>query len=71
MLAPSLQALSSSVRAGLAWVSSHTGVPVIIVAAIAIVISWRIFKKSVRLAIEVALALALLLVGTKLGWISW
>jgi hypothetical protein len=61
----------SGARTALHWVASHTGLPVIIVAAIAIVVSWRIFRRSVRLAFEVIVALALLLVGTKLGWISW
>lgn len=71
MAPPQLSAVSTSVRAGLHWVSSHTGIPVVVVAAVAIVVSWRLFKKSLRLVIEVAVALALLLVGTKLGWISW
>jgi low affinity Fe/Cu permease len=61
----------TSLRHALEWVAHHTGVPVLLVAAVAIVVSWRIFKRSVRLVIEVGVALALLLVATKLGWISW
>jgi len=60
-----------SLREGLHWLSHHTGLPVMLVAAIAIVISWRVFKKAARLAIEVAVVLVLLAIATKLGWISW
>lgn len=63
--------LGDSVRAALRWASHHTGLPVILVAAIALAGSWRLFKQSLRFAIEVALAAALLLVATKLGLLSW
>jgi len=43
----------------------------VLVAAIALVLSWRIFKRTLRLAIEVVVAVALLLVVTRLGWITW
>ena len=66
-----LVAALPSVREGLHWIAGHTGVPVIIVAAVAIVVSWRVFKKVVGLVIEVVVVLALLLIATKVGWISW
>jgi hypothetical protein len=44
---------------------------VILVAAIALVASWRMFKSSLRFAIEVAVAGALLLVATRLGLLRW
>jgi hypothetical protein len=61
----------SSLREGLHWLANHSGLPVMLVAAIAIVVSWRVFKKVARLAIEVAVVLVLLAIATKLGWISW
>jgi hypothetical protein len=58
-------------RAVLRWGSEHSGLPVIVVAAIALVVSWRLFKRSLRFVIEVVIAAALLLFATRLGWIAW
>jgi hypothetical protein len=63
--------LGGNLRAGLAWASHHTGLPVIVVAAIALVASWHIFKRAMRFAVEVAVAVAVLLVATHLGLLSW
>jgi hypothetical protein len=63
--------LGGSVRNGLAWASHHTGLPVILVAAIALVASWHMFKRTMRFAIEVAVAVAILLMATRLGLLSW
>jgi len=57
--------------AALRWGSLHTGLPVILVAAIALVVSWRIFRRSLRFVVEVTIAVALLLVATHIGWIHW
>ena len=53
------------------WGSHHTGLPVILVGALALVLSWRVIKRSFRLAVEVVVALALLVVATRLGWLTW
>ena len=58
-------------RFALRWCAHHTGVPVIIVAAIALVISVRLAKRWARFAVEVAVALGILLVATRLGWVQW
>ena len=55
----------------LRWGSQHTGLPVVVVAAIALVVSWRIFRRSLRFVVEVTIAVALLLVATSIGWIHW
>jgi uncharacterized membrane protein YGL010W len=57
-----------ALRAGMRWVAHHTGLPVILVAALTLVASWRLVKWSSRLAVELALALALLLVASHFGW---
>jgi hypothetical protein len=64
-------AAAAGMRTILRWGSHHSGLPVIVVAAIAIVLSWRIIKRSLRLALEVAIALALLVAATHLGWLTW
>jgi hypothetical protein len=63
--------LRGSVRSALGWASNHTGLPVVVVAAIALVASLHLFKRTLRFVIEVALAAALLLGATKLGLLSW
>ncbi|MCL2448905.1 MAG: hypothetical protein FWD17_08160 [Polyangiaceae bacterium] len=52
-------------------VARHTGAPVVVVAAIALVVSWRAFKHAVRFTIEVAIVVGVLFVATRLGWIRW
>ena len=63
--------LRGGIRSGLAWATEHTGLPVVLVAAIALVASWHAFKRALRFVIEVAIAAALLAGATKLGLISW
>jgi len=53
------------------WISSHTGVPVVLVAALVIVLSWKLFKAGLHLAVEVACVAVLLIVATHLGWITF
>jgi len=73
-----LQAASRAMRGGTAGVSKvlhgvsqHTGIPVVVVAAAALVISFRLARRAARLAVEMGVALGLILVATKMGWIRW
>ena len=61
----------SHLGTALRWGSQHTGLPIILVAAIALVVSWRIFRRSLRFVLEVTITVALLLVATHIGWIHW
>jgi hypothetical protein len=63
--------MAGGLRAALRWAAHHTGLPVILVAAISLVLSWRILKRTARLVVEVVIALALLVVATRLGWLTW
>jgi hypothetical protein len=63
--------LGYGLRAALRWGAHHTGLPVVLFAAIVLVASWHAFRRSLRLAVEVALAVAALLAATRLGWIAW
>ncbi len=60
-----------TVRFAVRWLSHHTGVPALIVAAVMVVVGWRLLKRTARFAVEVALVAALLLAATELGWIRW
>ena len=53
------------------WASAHTGLPVVVVAALALVLTWRVARRTWHVAFELALALAVLLVATRFGWIHW
>jgi hypothetical protein len=64
-------AAEGGVRAVVRWGGHHSGLPVILVAALTLVLSWRVIKRSFRLALEVVIALALLVVATRLGWLTW
>lgn len=66
-----LRMFGGSIRTALGWASEHTGLPVVIVTAVALVASWHLFKRSLGFAIEVALTATLLLVLAKLGLLSW
>lgn len=60
-----------ALRAALRWGSEHTGLPVILVAAIALVVSFRLVRRTLRFVVEVVLCVALLAIATKVGWIHW
>lgn len=64
-------ALGQALRAAVRWGAHHTGLPTILVAAIAFVVSWRLFRRSLRFVVEVVVAVALLAVATRFGWITW
>jgi hypothetical protein len=67
----SLTPLGQSLRHALRWTAHHTGLPFAVVAAIALVVSFRLARKLGRLCVEVAVVSVVLLALTKLGWISW
>ena len=58
-------------RHAVRWLSLHTGLPALVVAAVLVVVGYRILKKSARFAVEVALVAALLVAATSAGWIHW
>jgi hypothetical protein len=64
-------AITTGIMNGIHSVAQHTGIPVVVVAAAAIVLSFRFARRGARLAFEMVVALALVLLATKLGWIHW
>ena len=62
-------------RALLRWAEGHlgprTGLPALAVAAAALVVGYRVLRRSLRFAIEVAVVTAILLAATRLGWLRW
>jgi hypothetical protein len=58
-------------KLALRWLSLHTGLPALLVAAVLVVVGYRILKKSARFMVEIALVTALLVAATSAGWIQW
>ncbi len=54
-------------RQAMHWVSAHTGVPAIVVAAVLIVVLYRVAKRSLRFVAQVSVVLLLLAVLAHLG----
>jgi heme A synthase len=71
MLSHAAQALLVHFRESARFISRHTGIPAVFVAALLIVISWRMAKRMAHVAVEVAVVTLLLLALTKLGVVSW
>ena len=63
--------LGGDLRGWLRWASHHTGLPVILIAAVALVASWHAFRRTLRFAVEVVVAAVLLFAATRLGLLSW
>lgn len=60
-----------SVGRALAFLSSHTGLPVTLVASGFVVASFRMLRRASSVLIEVGVVMAALAGMTHLGWISW
>lgn len=55
----------------LATASRHTGVPALVVAAAAVVLGYRVLKRSARFAVEVAVVVAVLAGASYAGWLRF
>jgi heme A synthase len=70
-LSHAAQSLLAHFRESARFISRHTGIPAVFVAALLIVLSWRMAKRMAHVAVEVAVVTLLLLALTKLGVVSW
>lgn len=64
-------AIATALRGALREGSHRTGVPVILLAGGALVLSWHVFRRTLRLVVQMLLVTVLLFVATHLGWVSW
>lgn len=58
-------------RALVHWLALHTGVPALLVAAVLLVVGYRVLRRSARFLVEVALVAALLVAAAELGFLRW
>ncbi|MDB4945488.1 MAG: hypothetical protein JWP97_5022 [Labilithrix sp.] len=63
--------VESTGRVAVRWLSVHTGVPALVVAAVLVVVGYRVLKKSLRFFLEVALVAALLVAAAHAGWLRF
>jgi hypothetical protein len=70
-LRPAAEAALATAKHALHWTAGRTGLPVVVVAALAMVVGWRVARRTWHIALELALAVAALLVASRLGWIRW
>jgi hypothetical protein len=68
---PVAEAALASGRQALRWTSGRTGLPMVVVAALTLVVAWRVARRTWQIALELALAVAALLAAARLGWIRW
>ena len=54
-------------RGAVAWISTHTGVPTLVVAAVLLVVGYRLLQRSFRFFVEVAVVLAALVAASHFG----
>lgn len=64
-------ASSAAFRVSVRYAADHTGVPAVVVASVALVVSWRMFKRTLRFAVELAIAMTLVITATELGWLRF
>jgi hypothetical protein len=66
-----LQSEGSAACRTLRTIAGRTGLPISLVAALALVLCFRIARRAGHLALELVLAVALVLAATRAGWIRF
>jgi len=51
--------------------SEHTGIPALLLAAALVAAGYRLLRRSIRFAAEVALVAFALFAASELGWLRW
>lgn len=63
--------LASAAKHAVRYLSAHTGIPALLVAAVLVALGYRALRWTLRFALEVALLAAALGLMTAAGWIQW
>lgn len=53
------------------YASIHTGVPAVVVASVALVAGYRLLRRTVRFAVQLTIAMTIVLLATYFGWLSF
>ena len=68
---PALSVGLAGCKLAVRWLSVHTGVPALLVAAVLIAVGYRLLKRTARFALEVVAVTLALAVASELGWLRW
>jgi hypothetical protein len=63
--------LFSALRGLVRYLAGHTGIPALLVAALLVVVGYRLLKRTARFAIEVCAIGLVLAAASELGWLRW
>jgi hypothetical protein len=66
-----MHATTAWTKHALHWASSHTGLPIVVIAVLASILVLRVVRRTWLAVFEVAVAFALIFAATRLGWIHW
>jgi hypothetical protein len=66
-----LGAYARCAKVVLSWASRHSGIPAVLLAAVSLVLLFRIAKQSARFFAQVSVVLVLLMVLVRLGWLRF
>jgi len=61
----------AGLKAIVRWLSLHTGVPALFVAAVLVALGYRVLKRTARFLVEVAAVALALAAASELGWLRW
>ncbi|HSQ65485.1 MAG TPA: hypothetical protein VLM85_19835 [Polyangiaceae bacterium] len=53
------------------YASVHTGVPAVVVASVALVAGYHLLRRTVRFAVQLTIAMTIVLLATYFGWLSF
>jgi hypothetical protein len=62
---------TADAKVALRWLSAHTGLPALLLAAVLVCVGYRLLKRTTRFALEVAAVALVLAFASELGWIRW
>jgi hypothetical protein len=63
--------VAATAKAVVRYVSTHTGLPALLVAAVLLCVGYRVLKRTARFSFEVMAVALALAAATRLGWIRW
>jgi hypothetical protein len=63
--------LMTAFRHAVHYASIHTGVPAVILASVALVAGYRLLRRTMRFAVQLTIAMTIVLTATYFGWLSF
>jgi hypothetical protein len=58
-------------RQAVHYASLHSGLPAVVVASLALVAGYRLLRRTIRFAVQLTIAMTIVLAATYFGWLSF